>query len=213
MQLVDKQRSFVENSSARNTQSLANYMPGGPLFRAKNIGGSNLRRLLQSFTLELGRVEGKLEELADEYYIAETSNLIVEWENALGIPDECFKTTDASIELRRKQVIAKLALMNLTSAPDFVALAAFFGVRVEILNGADVGDFFPMTFPFFLFGSIKEAKFTMIVHFLDIERPTNAFPVTFPFKFELSEAQFILCLFNELKPVPVNIVPVYKGEV
>jgi len=211
MDFVDPQTDFIVNSLEVNTQSLANYLPNGDYFRAKNIDNSNLRELLKAFSYEFGRVEAKLKELEDEEYIPDTFNLIEEWERSLGIPDECFSPEGQTIEMRRKYVIAKYALMNLTSTPDFIALADFFDIRIEILNGIVHSNFFPFTLPIYFFGTIKEAKFTMIVHFLDLDRPSNVFPLTFPITFS-DAPNLILCLFERLKPAPVKILARYRND-
>lgn len=211
MDFVDPQKDFIVNALPITTQSLANYMPGGEYFRAKNIESSNLRALLTSLSYEVGRVEAKLKELEDEEYVPDTYNLIEEWERSLGIPDECFSPEGQTIEMRRKYVIAKYALMNLTTTVDFIALADFFGIRVEILNGLEYSNFFPFTFPMYFFGSIKEAKFTMIVHFLDLDRPSNIFPLKFPVTFS-NVPNLILCLFEKLKPAPVKIIARYRDD-
>ncbi|MGD9276260.1 MAG: DUF2313 domain-containing protein [Candidatus Pacearchaeota archaeon] len=213
MEILPQQTTFIVNTDEQITQSLADYLPNDDIFRSKNIQGSNLRSLLQAFSSEFMRVEAKIKELADEHYLPYTYNLIDEWERQLGIPDECFNPKNKSIEERRQYAIAKFALMNLTSTPDFIALADFFGVRIEILNGYQHSNFFPFTFPIYFFGSIKEAKFTMIVHFLDINRPSNVFPLTFPITFgEETLANLILCIFNKLKPAPVKIVARYRDD-
>jgi uncharacterized protein YmfQ (DUF2313 family) len=211
MTTVDKQQVFIENSIEVNTESLANYLPGGELFRAKRIEGSTLRTLLRSISLELGRLEAKLQELADEYYIEDTVNLLEEWENAVGIPDDCFKTDNQTIEWRRKQVIAKLALMNVTTPQDFVDLAAFFDIRVQILSGHEFFEGFPFTFPMTFYNSAKEARFTMIVYFPDIPSPANTFPMTFPILFAVDPTDFIMCMFEKIKPAPVVLARRYQG--
>lgn len=211
MDFVDQQTDFIVNSLEINTQSLANYLPNGEYFRAKNIDNSNLRKLLKALSYEFGRVEAKLKELEDEEYIPYTFNLIEQWERSLGIPDECFNPEGQTIELRRKYVIAKYALMNLTSTPDFIALADFFGIRIEIFNGITHSDYFPFTFSIYFFDGIKSTKFTMFVHFLDIYRPSNIFPLTFPITFT-DAPNLILCLFEKLKPAPVKIIAIYKDE-
>lgn len=211
MEFVAQQNIFIENSLDVNTQAFANYLPDGEYFRAKNISSSNLRSLLKALSYEFGRLESKLKELEDEEYVPYTFNLIEEWERSLGIPDECFSPEGQTIEFRRKYVIAKYALMNLTSTPDFIALADFFGIRVEILNGYEHSNFFPFTFPIYFFGSIKEAKFTMIVYFLDLDRPSNVFPLTFPITFG-NAPNLILCLFEKLKPSPVKILARYRDD-
>lgn len=208
---ADQQTSFIANSAEVNAQTLADYLLDDEMHRAKNIKGSNFRKLIDSFSHEFTRVEQKLQELVDEYYPPDTFNLISEWERTLRIPDDCFKVEGKTIEFRRKQVIAKLALMNLTTANDFVALADFFGVRIEIVNGDTIENVFPLTFPSEFFLNEKGAKFTMIVKFLDITEPINVFPAIFPITFEEDRLDdFILCMFEKLKPAPVRIEAEYK---
>lgn len=208
---ADKQTAFIANTPSVNAQTEADYLLSDNLHRAKNIRLSNFRTLLESFSHEFTRVEAKLQELVDEYYPPDTSNLIEEWERALGIPDGCFKVENVTLEFRRKQVIAKLALMNLTTTPDFVELAAFFGVQIIIKNGSENGTTFPFEFPSMFFLNDKDAKFTMIVVFLNIPQPTNLFPFTFPASFEEKTLEdFILCLFEQLAPAPVRVEATFK---
>lgn len=209
-----EQTSFIANSVKQNAQSLADYVLDDQLHAAKNIKGSVFNRYLNALAQEITRGEEKLQELVDEYYPATTTNLIEEWEHALGIPDTCFKVNvNTTIEFRRKQVVAKMALMNLTTTVDFIGLAKFFGVNVTITNGKDQDNTFPMTFPFTFFQNTKEAFFTMIVTFVDIESPSNVFPLTFPINFEDETlTDLIICLFNKLKPAPVKIIARFKND-
>jgi uncharacterized protein YmfQ (DUF2313 family) len=212
VEILEQQEIFVSNSPEENTQSLANYFPNGDFFRAKNIADSNFRKYLKALSYEFTRAEEKIKELADEHYIPLTFNLIEEWEKHLSIPDECFTIKGKTIEERRKQVIAKFALMNLTTTQDFIDLAAYFDVDIDILNGYEHSNFFPFTFPIYFFGSIKEAKFTMIVYFKNIDRPLNAFPMTFPVTFQPATENLVLCLFEKLKPAPVKIIARYRND-
>ncbi len=203
------QTSFIANTPEQNAQTLADYLLDDVLHQAKNIKGKNFRLFLEALAEEVTREEQKLEELVDQYYPAITTELIVEWERAMGIPDECFTNPEKKdIEFRRKSVIAKLAKMNLTTNQDFIDLAAFFGVDVSITNGfGDGSEVFPFTFPFTLVGTGDEAGFIMIVTFLGIPEPENIFPMTFPFTFDPNTLpDLIECLFEKLKPAPVRII-------
>lgn len=212
--VVPKQQEFVPLSDEDNTQTLADNLPDGELYRAKNMPESTFRELLYALALEIGRIEGLIETIADDYYIWTTSALIESWERAVGIPDSCFKITeDTPIEQRRKNVIAKFALMNIITRDDFVLLAAFFGFNIAITGGYNEpnGNVFPLTFPIVFSNSIKEAKFTMIVKFLDKVSP-NVFPFTFPITFGDDETAFLRCVFRKLKPAYCRIVFLYLGE-
>jgi hypothetical protein len=213
--IVPKQNQFVPFSDDENTQSLADNLPDGILYRAKNIPNTNFRKFLSALSLEIGRIESFLEFLADDYYIwtSTISGLLPSWERTVGIPDSCFKVEDTTpVEIRIRNVIAKLALMNVVTRDDFVLLAEFFGFRIEISGGVGTnGNVFPLTFPVVLFDSFKEARFTMIVKFLDKVSP-NIFPFTFPITFGDDETSFLRCVFRKLKPAYCGIIFLYLGE-
>lgn len=205
--IVDNQTDFIQHTDETNTQSVANFLPGGEIFRAKNIDDSNFRKLLRGLSKEFGLLENKIKEVADEHYVATTVNLLEQWESALGIPDNCFKVNGKTIEERHKQIITKLALSNIITRQDFIDLAAYFGIHIEIEGGA-LGGVFPLTFPILFSNNAKEARFTMVIKFVG-ESPGNVFPLKFPIKFTDDPKKFIKCLFEKLKPANVKIIYQY----
>jgi hypothetical protein len=194
--------NFTPNSIVENADALGAYLPDGRLFVAKNINNSNLRNLLVSVSGEYTRLQNKIYEVSTEYDLENTTNLINEWESALGIPDTAF-TKDTDIVQRRKQIVAKFALMNLTVDADWIYLAAFFGYTIEIRHGFNYG-VFPITFPWIFFGDAKSAKFTMVIVFKGLPQPGNVFPIVFPIVFD-KDTNFLINLFKKLKPANVNI--------
>jgi uncharacterized protein YmfQ (DUF2313 family) len=193
---------FKPNTILENTNCLVSYLPNGRLFAAKNIDGTNLRKLYASFAPEFTRLQNKIYELSNEDDLSSTTNLISEWESSLGIPDTCL-TNVVSLAQRRKQIVAKFALMNITTEKDWVDLAWFFGFRIKIEYGTTY-NVFTMKFPIYLAGSTKAARFTMIVTFVDIYKPRNIFTMQFPIHFE-ENTIFLMCLFKKLKPANVNL--------
>jgi uncharacterized protein YmfQ (DUF2313 family) len=210
--IVPNQTDFIAFSNDENAQILAHNLPNGELYRAKNIPDSNFYKLLLGLAAETGRIEKSIEVLVDDYYIWTSTDLLPRWEQSLGIPDACFDAdpTKLTADQRRRQIIAKLALMNLLTEEDFIALAAFFGYEIKIYNGQKYGAF-PMTFPLVFFPNIKAARFTMIIEFPTVDRP-KSFPYTFPIDFTESPVQFLLCLFNKLKPACVDIIFIYADD-
>jgi uncharacterized protein YmfQ (DUF2313 family) len=194
-------RLFRKNTPTDITDSTAAFMPNGRTFGGKNRSDAILRKLLSGMSLELYRIDEQMELMAEDYDINVTTQFLPQWEAAVSIRDSCLDGT-GTLEERRQAVLAKLAGMNLTTDQDFIDLAAIFGVTVTISQGADIG-LFPMTFPFPLVGSAKEAKFTMIVGF-DTELET--FPYVFPFIFGDATRGLIECIFNKLKPANVQII-------
>ena len=68
--------------------------------------GANFRDLLSATLYEFARVETQIDTFSDEMDPRETSLLLTEWENALGLPDECGAAT--TTEGRRAAILARL---------------------------------------------------------------------------------------------------------
>lgn len=193
---------MIAHNKEEHTNSLAAYMPNGPLFEAKNIADSNFRQLLKGFAGELFTAEGYLITLEQEYFPDTTNLFLSEWESALGIPDDCFSGTGTNNE-RRRDILAKLSSLGIQTDTDFVALAALFGVTIEV-NSGSVFSIFPLTFPVLLFSTKSDARFTIVVDFIDQE--VNEFPLIFPFIFGSEILGTLECLFNKLKPENCNVI-------
>jgi len=198
--------NFTPNTVEENTQALADLLPQGVAWEAKNLEESNMYKLLRALSKEFKRVQSKVNEFVTEHDPETTINLIEEWEAAVGIPDDCFKN-DVSLDLRRKQVVAKLAKMNVQTAKDFIDLAAYFGYSV-IIKDITEGSTFPLTLPFTLGG---DSSGTMHVKFVDLDTPGNVFPLTLPFTLG-GDSNIIICIFNKLKPSTVEIIYSYRDS-
>lgn len=183
-------------------QRLADYLPGGRLFQAKNISDSNLRKLLRGIGSELFTADGYLRDFQEDIAPSVTTYFISEWESAVGIPDDCFNGT-GTLNERRRNVLVKLAALGVQSAGDFVDLGALFGVTVTVRSGAYYG-VFPLHFPIYFFATAKEARFTIVVDFT--VPSASRFPLTFPFTFGSDEIALLECLFTKLKPANCDII-------
>jgi len=200
---------FKDKSHDDVTESLVSFMPGGRPFLAARLTGTKLRALLAGLAVEALRAESLMNEITCEHDIRTTTLLIEEWERALGIPDCCFGT-DETIEIRRLQVLTKLANMSVQTEQDLIDLAALFGFVVEIIPGADRGLFpFVAGFPIYFFDQPASARFTMFVNVITVDFP-NAFTYTFPITFAPSVLRVLECLFNKLSPANVEIIFQYE---
>jgi uncharacterized protein YmfQ (DUF2313 family) len=183
-------------------QRLADYLPGGRIFKAKNLQDSNLRRLLRGIGHELFTADGYLRDFQDDIAPSITEYFIDEWESALGIPDSCF-AGDGSLTERRRDIVIKLASLGVQSADDFVELGAMFGVTVTVRSGRYFS-VFPLVFPVLLFSTDKESRFTIVVDFT--VEAASKFPLTFPFTFGTEATATLECLFRRLKPGNCDII-------
>ena len=152
---------------------MADYLPGGKLWTAKNIADKTMRNLLVGLSRESLRAEGYLKALQDQFIPDMTDNFIPDWERALGIPDDCFPGTGSN-DIRRRDILVKLASLGVQTAEDFENLAALFGITANVLPGASLIEF-PLTFPV----TFVDDKFTIVVEFVN----PDAFPFTFPITF------------------------------
>jgi hypothetical protein len=201
---------FIPNTQSENAQVFSDHLPGGQVFTAKNIQGSNLYKTLYGLSAEVTRSQSKINQLSNQYNIFISDDLLDEWEQALGIPDECFTTNGIDNSQRRLQIIAKLAKMNIQTPRDFVELASLFGYNISILYGADFGNF-PAEFPILL-GTDDDVVFSMIIKFDDIDKPTNLFPAMFPILFtSFDVSEMLKCLFNHQVQANVKIIYFYRN--
>lgn len=182
-------------------QSLANYLPGGDVFKAKNISTTNLRKFLVGLSGELVTSDGYLRSYSEEIIPDKTVLFINEWEKALGIPDDCFSAT-GSLNERRTHILIKLASLGVQTSQDFIDLAALFGLVITISSGSSLS-IFPFTFPL-QFLTAQQTKFTIVVNFNVIV--SNTFPQIFPITFGDSIIPILQCLFSKLKPANVSLV-------
>lgn len=197
---------FQTYNQEDHTDSLVAYLPGGELFAAKNEPSSNLRRLFAGLAVEIKQAEDLMNELTFQHDINCTTDLIREWERAVGIPDECFPGT-GSLDIRRQHVLIKLASLGVSTAKGFVDLAALFGFKALVPSGATYG-IFPLAFPIAFFQYPQDARFTLYV-FLDSENVPEVFPfetTRFPIPFFSNVSNIVECLIRKLAPANVNVI-------
>jgi uncharacterized protein YmfQ (DUF2313 family) len=184
----------------QHANSLADYMPNGRLFEAKRISSSNFRQLLLGLAGELFNAQGYIITLEREYLPDMTNLFLSEWEQALGIPDDCFTGTGSNDD-RRRDIVVKLASLGVQTAQDFEDLALLFGAVVTVTPLSDEA-FPPYAVPFTPV-SLTEGRFTIVVTGTDILPDVPPYDVPF----DLFNSETILeCLFNKQKPANCNVV-------
>ncbi len=193
---------FRQHTQEQHTQALANFLPNGELYIAKNISESNIRKWLRGLSGVMVNAESLLVLWDREMDVRYTTQLLEEWERTVGIPDDCF-TTDGTIEQRRTNVLVKLSALGVQTEADFINLAALYGVAIEIWHGIDHNGFV-LDFPVIFFPNARAARFTMIVrYYLD---ESAGFSFDFPIEFGTALLAFLQCLFAKLAPANVDII-------
>jgi len=169
-----------------HTNAIAAYLPNGLTFEAKGISGSNFRQLLTGIAGEFQRAQCYIQTLEDEFIPDLTTLFIDEWEQAVGIPDDCF-TGSGTADERRRDILTKLAVLGTQTPEDFEAVALVFGVVADVLSGVDSGIVFP---------DIATARYTIVVN----ATLSESLPYTLPFTLGSDLLTFLECIFNKIKP-------------
>lgn len=97
-------------------------MPRGKAWDAKQTRDSTIYKLLEGLSGNISALEDRIYRLVFQWDIRITDDLILEWEEAVGIPDSCRAAAD-DIEDRRKDVITKLKKIPVKTIADYEALA------------------------------------------------------------------------------------------
>ena len=180
---------------------LAQYLRDDNLHEAKNRDDSTLRKILLGLASEWLNFRDKINEVVNEYNPQKTTALIQEWEEFVGIPDDCIPVA-STIEQRRLNVLLKLAGINVTTEKQFKNVASILGYNIEVSNGVSTSTF-PLTLPFLLI-SEASAPFTIVITLPSSIQPSG-FALTFPFTLTSQQPAILDCLFNKLKPANTQL--------
>lgn len=190
-----------ERTQTQQADILAQYLRDDNLHEAKNRDGSTLRKILIGLASEWLNFRSKINEVSNEYNPKTTTKLIEEWEQFVGIPDDCIPVA-STIEQRRLNVLLKLAGINATTEAQFKNVASILGYNIEVSNGVSTSTF-PLTLPFLLI-SEASAPFTIVITLPSSIQP-NGFTLTFPFTLTSQQPAILDCLFNKLKPANTQL--------
>lgn len=190
-----------ERTQTQQADILAQYLRDDNLHEAKNRDGSTLRKILIGLASEWLNFRSKINEVSNEYNPKTTTKLIEEWEEFVGIPDDCIPVA-STIEQRRLNVLLKLAGINATTEKQFKNVASILGYNIEVSNGVSTSTF-PLTLPFLLIAEAS-APFTIVITLPSSIQP-NGFTLTFPFTLTSQQPAILDCLFNKLKPANTQL--------
>lgn len=169
-------------------QSLAAYLPGGPLWESGTVPGTNLNALLVGLSGAMLDIETFNYIYLTEFIPSgEGTSFLEDWERALAIPDECFPgPQQPNRNIRRLHVLVKLASLGVQTVADFTRLATIIGYPGTLVqSGIDAGIPEP------------DGQFTVVVKLAD---EGIGFPSAFPIPFYSNQQTIVECLFNKLIP-------------
>jgi len=145
------------------SQQMSNSLPDGRAWGNKNNQDSNTRKLINSLAPAHNKNQQTVEILSEEAYIRNTVDLLTDWEESVGLPDECLGIAD-SIEQRRSDVIIRLRKKPFVTLSEFQELVddIFPDEGIILIPGEDYLEDFEYTFEF-QFGGIIGSKFLLFV--------------------------------------------------
>jgi len=198
-----------ENIAAqRNT--LASFLPTGGAW-PRDLD-SFLMKLVEGLAVEFADVEELIKLLLEEADPNTAQHTLVEWERALGLPDECSNVA-TTIQERRLAIVAKYLNEGGQSKAYFQALAQAYGYSVTI------EEFRPFVFGISRVGDRLNGPAT-VRHFW---RVTVSDPRVTWFRFgqsqfgdplaKIARAEDLECIFQRLKPAHTTLIFNYSGNV
>lgn len=202
---------FKVHNETQQANILASKLPDGKAWVDKYTEGTVLRNLLIGYGLEFMRLEGALNYTNDELSLIKTQDLINEWEAEYGISKSCFSGQESSaLPDRINNILIMIAANGTSTAEQFEAIALLLGLNVDVTAGTGILSVFPLTFPVTFFDDVIDARYTILVNFLDAI-DTATFTHTFPFVFGDARVGLLKCFFNILKPADCQVL--YKTTI
>ena len=193
-------------NTEQQTDILARYLPNDRLHVGKYLEDNPLRKILIGLAAIWLNQRELINLLFDEWNPSTTEVFLDEWEESVGIPDECFDVASTTEE-RRQNILLKLASVNVTAAKQFEEIAAILGLTVTVTSGLPYSTL-PLTLPFILL-SEEEAAYTIVVT-LDSNEQPEGLPLTLPFILTNQFPIILECLFNKLKPSNTQVIFRYE---
>lgn len=111
---------------------LLNLFPRGRAW-ARDIT-STLAMLCHAIGDEFARLDQRAEDLLEEYDPRTTTELIGEWESALGQPDGCSNTANPTITERRAAVVGRYLGVGGHNIPFLISVALKMGFVITIID-------------------------------------------------------------------------------
>ncbi len=195
---------FNPRNQAFQALMLAKNMPTGKYWEACFDPDKNIGKFIAGLAVEYYRLSVLIKEVDTEMDINQTSDLILEWEKSVGIPNECF-SSNTTLSTRRLQVLQMFSNFGgVQKAEDFVRVAAIFGFEITV-TPASIGSGFPLIFPILFVGDDLTIHHTILVEFVGGTIADDFFPLTFPIPFGSGGQAFLQCIFDVLAPANVQV--------
>lgn len=187
---------------------LAEHMPEGRAFGKKCEDGSVMSELIKGIASDFMIVQEEIFELASQFDINLSVDLLPDWETSVGIPDDCiFQFT--TLEKRRDRVIQRLRKIPLVTLDELqLFVDSFFPSDNIILKPGSEAFTFEYDLEFTFLGDVNE-KFIIIA---EIPITGDGFEYTFEFEFSGGpDTSLLACLLRKVLPANVLLITEFVG--
>lgn len=199
---------FKAPSAEYTAQQMADSLPTGRAWGLRNVGESNVRKLINALSVAFNLTQQQIELLNDEFQIGQTFDLLEDWETSVGIPGQCLGTSE-TIAQRRQAVIDRLGKMPIVILGQMQAYvdALFPGIGVTLYPGYEYYGFeYDFEVPFL--GDISSRWLLVAAVPLSDESFEYEFEMTFEGGVDTEQLE---CLLNKINPAPVYVIIEYVG--
>ncbi len=194
---------FKTSTQAQTAQQLADSIPQGRAWAAKNVDGSNCRKLINSLAVAHNSVQQQVELLADEFQILQSVELLTDWEGSVGLPGECLGTAETLVE-RREKVINRLRKQPIVSLSDFQTYLdeLFPDLGLIVIPGSE---YFTLEYdlPVPLLGDVDE-KFILVITI-----PVSGNELEYDLEIDLeggTDVSSLECILQKIAPANVLVM-------
>jgi len=178
---------------------LADHLPEGRAWSRKHREGSNIYGLIRSCARDFLIVQERIEALSREFHIPLSVDLLPEWEESVGIPDDCFQRLETLAE-RREAVIQRLRKVPIVTREEYRALLEdLTGLEIRVIPGAEI-EVFPLEFPITF--SATNARFKLYIEFPEKRK---GFVYDFPIPFGGFRSDLAECVLRRISPANIFI--------
>lgn len=191
---------FTAPTQVEATRQLSSNLPDGRAWQAKNLQGTKMNALVSACAAEFREIQIQIETLAREFDIRMTDQLLPDWEESCGLPEDCIGQL-ASLEDRRNAVILRLRKIPFVTKAEFEQLAFdLTGLSVTVTPGSEI-EMFPLKFPARF--AVGNSYFKLHVMFND---RIGGFPYSFAIPFLRGKNKIVECVFEQIVSATVLMI-------
>lgn len=194
--------NIEKRTQQEQARILANYLRSDKLHDAKNNKDSVLFKILMGLAIGWIDFRDNSQLIVDNYNIYNSLQLLEEWEQAVGVPDDVFSIAN-DVEIRRRNILLKISGSKAETSLQFENIGKILGFDIKCETGYQYCRF-PLRFPIIF--TKKENLPFLIVITIDKKYQPKTFPFTFPIEFKSDIAIILKLFFDKIKPANTKLI-------